>query len=1035
MRRNASPPPLRQTTRVRDSPTGSPTLHKPAPLPNLLERLTPTALHRAFPEEALAAGREAVERGRVARPAIHAARAEAVVVGAGRRMHRARLSLVDDEVRPSCTCGQKPCEHAAALGLLVLGEARAAEADEEDEEDEAAPPREVERRRRESRGASELFEIRRRLGGQGIRGEYEVASPSSRAYLVTLREFALPHNGCTCPDFATNLIGTCKHVEAVLHHLRTDAPRRWKRALGEPAPASYLHLVFEPEESVGIRVAEGARPAVRRLAARFFDAGGRLRGPLEEAWPELSRSAVEAGVEVPGEVVRLGERAIDAARSEIRRRTVEAEVRGAGAEQPGLRRKLYPYQVEGVAFLASRGRALLADEMGLGKTAQAIAAMVQLRRRGEVRRTLIVCPASLKHQWLREIREFTGIGEEDVLVVGGPREVRKAAYAEAPPVLVTSYELARADERELEDLAPDLLILDEAQRVKNWRTRTAAVVKGLRTRFAFVLTGTPVENRLDDLYSLMQVADPHLFGPLWKFNDEFTTLDGNGRPTGYRNLDLLRERIAPVMMRRRKEEVLKDLPERIVSRLTVPMTAEQASIHDESEEAAARLLAVLRRRPLTPVEEQRLMRAFQRMRMACDAAGLVDKKTKGAPKLEELERLLEEICLGDGRKVVVFTEWERMQAMAAEVCEKLGIGYVRLHGGVPAASRGRLIDRFREDPKCQVFLSTDAGGVGLNLQVASHVVNLDLPWNPAVLSQRIARVHRLGQREAVNVVLLVSEGSFEQRMEGTLDGKRALFAAATGDDTETVELERSSMARRIATMLSGEFAATTGKPVPAEGVAVEEGVRPPRDLLRELKERAGANLVEVVRLADGRLVGVVRGEAPEGSEDGSILMPAAAVAAMGRLGSASPLAGAEVLFRSQMGEGEAADPWRAARRGLVALAERKRAGAVALLAAGQPGEALPLFGEAMALACRSLDPRGDPGADPAALLAAIHGHLLPEGILSAGEGAALAGAGEAARAFGSSTLVPPERLVAAIADGAASLLARARGAAGAAGVA
>ncbi|MCX5731291.1 MAG: hypothetical protein NTY18_08060, partial [Deltaproteobacteria bacterium] len=145
------------------------------------------------------------------------------------------------------------------------------------------------------------------------------------------------------------------------------------------------------------------------------------------------------------------------------------------------------------------------------------------------------------------------------------------------------------------------------------------------------------------------------------------------------------------------------------------------------------------------------------------------------------------------------------------------------------------------------------------------------------------------------------------------------------------------------------------------------------------------------------------------------------------LGSASPLAGAEVLFRAQVGEGST-DPVMAARRGLVALAERKRSGATALVAAGQPGEALPLLREAMAIACRALDPRGDPGADPAALLAAIHGHLLPEGILSDAEASAVAGAGEAARAFGSSTLEPPARLVAAIAESAAALMARARGA-------
>ena len=858
----------------------------PAPAaPSLLARLDSTFALGRFNEAALAEGRAAIARGRVARPDLSARRAAAIVAAGRGRSFRASLRLVDGEVVAACSCGADACGHAAALALLLAGEGQPEE-ELADASAEAPSPRELERRRRVARGSSELFDIRRgRGGGGGLLGGYEVASPSSRAYTVTLRALDADHNGCTCPDFATNLLGTCKHVEAVLHHVRTDAPRRWARAAAEGPRGSYLHLAFEPDEGLAIRLAPGAHPRERRLAARFFGPGGRLQGDLAEVWPELSRSAVEAGVEVPAEVARLGERAAEAGRAERRRRAVEAEVLAAGEEVPGLRRKLYPYQVKGVAFLASRGRALLADEMGLGKTAQAIAAMAVLMRRGEVRRTVVVCPASLKHQWLREIRDFTGLAAGDVAVVGGAREARRAAYAEAPPVLVTSYELARADERELAELAPELLVLDEAQRLKNWRTRTSAVVKGLRSRFAFVLTGTPLENRLDDLYSLMQVVDPHRFGPLWRFNEEFTTLDGAGRPVGYRNLDRLRERIAPVVLRRRKEEVLKDLPARLVSRLTVPMTAEQQALHDDAEGTATRLLAILRRRPLNPVEEQRLMRAFQRMRMACDAAGLVDKKTPGAPKLEELEGLLEEICLGDGRKVVVFTEWERMQAMAAEACERIGVGYVRLHGGVPANQRGRLIDRFREDPECKVFLSTDAGGVGLNLQAASHVVNLDLPWNPAVLAQRIARVHRLGQREAVNVVLLVSEGSFEQRMEATLDGKRALFAAAVGDDRETTELERSSMARRIATLLSGEFAASTGKaaaapPAPADPVAV-------------LRAQVGPALEQVVRLPDGRVVGVVRGEAPADAVEGAVLLPAQGAEALGRLGPASPLAAAD----------------------------------------------------------------------------------------------------------------------------------------------
>lgn len=880
--------------------------------------------------------------------------------------------------------------------------------------------RDLELLRRERRGADDLFTIRP-LRGARLLGSYEVASPSGAAWRVELRSLDARENGCTCPDFGANLLGTCKHVEAVLHHLRRDAPRRFERALRAESHASYLFLRFAPEPELAIRVAPNAPRSVRRVAARHFDAASRLRGPLADRWPELSRDAAEAGVALPAEVLAYVERVLDAVRLERRRQQVEAEVRRGGRLQPGVRRALYPFQVDGVAFLASRGRALLADDMGLGKTAQAIAAMVQLARRGDVRRTLVVCPASLKHQWVRELREFAGLGPDEVGVVSGPREVREELYADPPAVLVTSYELARADERELGAAAPDLLVLDEAQRIKNWRTRTASVVKRIASRYAFVLTGTPLENRLDDLYSLMQVVDPHLFGPLWRFNERFARLDGAGRPVGYRNLDALRAAIRPAVLRRRKEDVLPDLPDRIVSRVRVPMTARQVALHADAESTAARLLAILRRRPLTPPEEQRLMRAFQRMRMACDAAGLVDGKTPGAPKLDELARLVEEICLGEGHKVVVFSEWERMQAMAADVCEALGVGFVRLHGGVPSGARGGLIDRFREDPQCKVFLSTDAGGVGLNLQAASHVVNLDLPWNPAVLAQRIARVHRLGQRKSVNVVLLVSEGGFEERMEGTLETKRALFAAAIGDDPETTELERFSVAKRIAAALSG--AGASASPGSARNTVETEAAPTPVDPVAALRSAAGDALEQVVRLADGRLVGVVTASGPAAHVEGATLVPASAVAALAPLGDASPFASAEVLFRAPPAAPE--DARAAASRALAAAASRKHAAAEALVAAGIPAEALPLYRDAMALACRALDDRGDPGEEPATLLVAAHGHLVSSGALTGLEAGALARAGELARAFERVPGALPSALTASMAADARALVEKA----------
>ncbi|MFO0761877.1 MAG: DEAD/DEAH box helicase [Byssovorax sp.] len=995
-----------------------------APKQTLIELYTPEQVLGWIPIGLDELAREDVSRGRVARPAISPSVIRSVVAdGLGGRV-RVRLEWGERGPVSTCECGHRgggPCRHAAALALMLIGEAFPGAGKEDAGPTSGVVPiplADRERAVRRERGASELFNVVP-LQRATSYGRYRVESPSSRAYEVVIRALDAYHNGCTCPDLDTNLLGTCKHIEAVIHRITSKMGKRFARLAGEGPKVSYLHLDFSAGAQVALRLAEGAGKVEKRVLTKHFLASGALASPVAAVWPELSRDASDAGIEIPREVAAFAERARAAAEAEKRVRAVEAEVRAAGREQPGFSATLYPYQVEGVAFLAARGRALLADDMGLGKTAQAIAAMVRLMRKDEVRRVLIVCPASLKRQWAREIERFTGMGSDKVAVVSGVRELRVMLYGSPCEVLITSYELARTDQADMIELAPDLLILDEAQRIKNWRTRTADAIKRIPSRNVFVLTGTPLENRLDDLYSLIQVIDPHLFGPLWRFNEDFTRLDDKGKVTGYKNLDLLRRRVAQVMLRRRKDDVLLELPERLVNRLVVPMTEPQAAIHDEAQQQVSMLAARMAKRPLTPAEEQRMFRAFQRARMACDAAGLVDKTTAGAPKLDELSGLLEEICLQGGHKVVVFSEWEKMQQLAADACDKLGIAHVRLHGGVPADVRGKLIDRFHQDPACKVFFSTDAGGTGLNLQVASHLINLDLPWNPAVLAQRIGRIHRIGQRRAVNVVLMVSEESFEERIERTLDAKRALFSAAVGDDVAS-EVDKPSLAARISTLMGGDFAATTGDvpriPDPAPAA--------PRDEVAALRERLGDALERIVRLPDGRLLGVVRGEAAPVLDTPALLLPEAAARALTPLGEASPLAQAEVLFHAE--PIAAPDPALVARRQRLTTAERKLAASAALTAAGLGGEALGALREALAFACRAASPSGDPGDDPAALLGAVYGSLIPAGELTPQDAHALVRAGELARAFGASPVSPPEALVAELAAEARDLVARVR---------
>jgi hypothetical protein len=341
----------------------------------------------------------------------------------------------------------------------------------------------------------------------------------------------------------------------------------------------------------------------------------------------------------------------------------------------------------------------------------------------------------------------------------------------------------------LKGLDADVVIYDEAQRAKNFRTKTARTIQQIPSRFAFVLTGTPVENRLDDLYSLLQVVEPSVLGPLWKFNLEFHQQGETGKITGYKNLSALRGRIAPVVLRRRKEEILTQLPALTEQTRYTPLTTAQQELEEGYRQQAGQLMAKAARRGLTKKEQDLLMMLLLKARQACNAAELCDPKRKGSPKLDEFESLISEIASQGESKILVFSEWVEMLKLAARRLDSAGIGYVMLHGGVPTERRPALLDRFREAADIRVLLSTEAGGTGLNLQVASYVVHLDLPWNPGRLDQRTARAHRMGQTRGVSAIYLCAEQGIERAIEKTLAGKRAVRSAALdgGSAVETLE--------------------------------------------------------------------------------------------------------------------------------------------------------------------------------------------------------------------------------------------------------
>ena len=608
----------------------------------------------------------------------------------------------------------------------------------------------------------------------------------ARNYEVTIRSLDKRANLCTCPDFTTNQLGTCKHIEAVLHKIKKSTD--YEKLCKSPTPVSYIYLAWDVDDAPQIMLCRGRKieDSLAAVLNEYFLASGEFKGRLPDDFFRLrellqNNPDLHIGPDAQDYALQL---AADAAH-QARATEIRSSIRAGRGKLPGVKARLYPYQVDGVAFLAGTGRALLADDMGLGKTLQSIAAAAWLSEHSGVRRTLIVCPASLKHQWAREITKFT---DKTVQVIQGPVTTRGVQYRSQTDFVVVNYELVIRDLNVINStLNPDLLILDEAQRIKNWRTQISTAVKRIDSRFAFVLSGTPLENRLEDLYSLMQVVDPKVLGPLWRYMVDFHITDQRGKILGYRNLSLLRKRLAPVMLRRDRSLVSSQLPERITQRIDVPMTSAQVDLHDSAMAAAGRMAQIAAKRPLTPSEQNKLLASLQQARMACDAAGLVDKETKGSPKLDELESLLEELCLNSNRKAVVFSQWEMMTRMIEERLRRMKIGSVRLHGGIPTAKRGQLMDTFREDDSVQVFVSTDAGGVGLNLQSGSVLINMDVPWNPAVLEQRNARIHRLGQTRTVQIITMIAADGYENHVFSLVKNKQNLFDNVIKEDaTEDV---------------------------------------------------------------------------------------------------------------------------------------------------------------------------------------------------------------------------------------------------------
>ncbi|UXI68553.1 DEAD/DEAH box helicase [Tahibacter amnicola] len=466
-------------------------------------------------------------------------------------------------------------------------------------------------------------------------------------------------------------------------------------------------------------------------------------------------------------------------------------------EPPGFRATLRPYQRDGLAWLEFLGSAglggILADDMGLGKTVQVLAHLEAMRQRGELADpALVIAPTSLVWNWRAEAQRFAP--DLKVLILHGA--TRDANFATVPDhdLVITTYPLLSRDRDELINFRFSLLIVDEAQAIKNARTQAAKVVRELDARRRLAMTGTPLENHLGELWAQFDAVEPGLLGDEKSFVRHYRT--PIEKHADVERQQKLHKRIAPLMLRRRKEDVLTDLPPKTVIERGVELIGKQRELYESLRLAQhERVREAIRERGLAQSGIVVLDALLKLRQVCCDPRLVKLERARRAPesaKLDLLLDLLRELAM-EGRRVLVFSQFAEMLGLIELALDEEGIAYQTLTG--QTRDRAELVQRFQTGDVPVFLISLKAGGVGLNLTAADTVIHYDPWWNPAVEAQATDRVHRIGQDKPVFVYKLICNGTVEEKIQDLQQRKAELAQAVLeGGTTQALRFDEEDLA-------------------------------------------------------------------------------------------------------------------------------------------------------------------------------------------------------------------------------------------------
>lgn len=696
------------------------------------------------------------------------------------------------ELDLTCTCQSSVlCRHKTAA-LLQLDELIRLKEDEIPPEGikytrKGMIQRVIDERKKKAMQASYAIEF-----GDNIFGEHLLTNERGMQYRLTFRDINRKHGYCNCPDYRINKLGTCKHLIFAFSQLNSEPER-----VPDPLPPyPFIEVFLNPfrNNKISYFCPDKVSGQIAELFYRYFGNKNFIEDDEVERFTRFLNNTekfkkILVRPEVLEKVKSVTEKAAIARLKESKKLNFNL-----------LKNELLPFQVDGVEFATFNTGAMLADDIELGRITQAVATAVMKKDIFGFSRTLIICPANLRSHWKKEIETLTA---EKFLLIEGTPEHRRTAYENRESFfLIVNYESIHNDNDLLKEFPPDFIILDEAQRIKNYESSISIAIRAIRRRHTLLLSGNPYDHHLVEFYALMMHVEPELLSPLWEFSYKYCIFDdhNSNNIVGFYNLDELSRQIEKTVLHRTRDQVIRHLPRISYIDLPVPMHPVQARMHLKF---AKELLELLSKKILSNYEVQHAVTLIRRLRMIADSTFLVDEVTNISPKTDELKTLLAERLniRKNQKKVIIFTEWKRMLQIIGRTLRLSKFRYVEISEDTTEKQCSILLKTFATDPECRVLISSHAGLNAADIKAADVVIHFDCPADRDSKSLRMGSLSGIIQRNGnLTIINMYSRNSLEERINSGLETDFHLKGKKKGETEMPSEIPKVLQSELLETL-------------------------------------------------------------------------------------------------------------------------------------------------------------------------------------------------------------------------------------------